>query len=47
MIGMIEAGVVSAGWSGFWTRFVHGLVLVCSVSFYALTARRRGNGVGS
>mgnify|MGYP001693563039 FL=1 len=47
VIGMIEAGVVSAGWSGFWTRFVHGLVLVCSVSFYALTARRRGNGVGS
>ncbi|MDO4785504.1 MAG: ABC transporter permease [Fretibacterium sp.] len=41
VIGMIEAGVVSAGWSGFWTRFVHGLVLVFSVSFYALAARRR------
>ncbi len=47
VIGMIEAGVVSAGWSGFWTRFVHGLVLVFSVSFYALTARRRRGSVGS
>ena len=42
VIGMIEAGVVSAGWSGFWTRFVHGLVLVLSVTFYSLAARRRG-----
>lgn len=41
IIGMIEAGVVSAGWSGFWTRFVHGLVLVLSVSFYAITSRRK------
>ena len=41
IIGMIEAGVVSAGWSGFWTRFVHGLVLVLSVSFYALAAKGR------
>ena len=39
IIGMIEAGLVSAGWSGFWTRFIHGLVLVASVSFYALAAR--------
>lgn len=42
IIGMIEAGLVSAGWSGFWTRFIHGLVLVLSVSFYALAARKRG-----
>lgn len=41
IIGMIEAGLVSAGWSGFWTRFVHGLVLVLSVSFYALAAKRQ------
>jgi len=41
IIGMIEAGLVSAGWSGFWTRFIHGLVLVLSVSFYALAARQR------
>lgn len=41
VIGMIEAGVVSAGWSGFWTRFIHGLILVLSVTFYSLVARRR------
>lgn len=40
IIGMIEAGLVSAGWSGFWTRFIHGLVLVTSVSFYSLAARK-------
>ena len=41
IIGMIEAGLVSAGWSGFWTRFVHGLVLILSVSFYALAQGRK------
>lgn len=41
IIGMIEAGLVSAGWSGFWTRFIHGLVLVASVSFFALAARHK------
>ena len=41
IIGMIEAGLVSAGWSGFWTRFIHGLVLILSVSFYAFVARKR------
>ena len=40
IIGMIEAWLVSAGWSGFWTRFIHGLVLILSVSFYALAARK-------
>ena len=38
VIGMIEAGLVSAGFSGFWTRFVHGLVLVSSVVFYSLAS---------
>ena len=42
VIGMIEAGLVSAGLSGFWTRFVHGLVLVSSVVFYALASERKG-----
>ena len=41
VIGMIEAGLVSAGFSGFWTRFVHGLVLVSSVAFYSLVSDRR------
>lgn len=41
IIGIIEAGIVSSGWSGFWTRFVHGFILLVSVSFYALAARSR------
>ena len=41
IIGIIEAGIVSAGLVGFWTRFVHGLVIILSVTGYALMARRR------
>lgn len=41
IIGIIEAGIVSAGLVGFWTRFIHGLVIILSVSGYALLARRR------
>lgn len=40
IMGMIEAGIVSSGWSGFWTRFVDGLVLLVSVSFYAFASRK-------
>ena len=33
---IIEAGIISAGLSGFWTRLVHGFVIVASVSVYSL-----------
>lgn len=36
IVGMIEAGIISSGISGFWTRTVHGLVIVSAVSCYAL-----------
>lgn len=29
IVGMIEAGIVSSGLSGFWTRAVHGMVICC------------------
>lgn len=35
IIGIIEAGISSAGFSGSWTRLVHGFVIVASVSVYA------------
>ena len=35
IIGIIEAGIISAGLSGFWTRLVYGLIIVLSVSVYA------------
>ena len=41
LIGIIEAGIVTAGLVGFWTRLVHGLVILVSVSAYALMAKRR------
>lgn len=46
VIGMIEAGLVSAGISGFWTRFIHGLILIFSIVFYTMSAKssRRKNG---
>lgn len=35
IIGILEAGIISAGLSGYWTRLVHGLVIITSVSLYA------------
>jgi len=35
IIGIIEAGLISAGFSGFWTRLVYGLIIVLSVTVYA------------
>lgn len=35
IIGIIEAGIISSGLSGFWTRLVHGLIIVVSVTVYA------------
>ncbi len=36
IVGTIEAGIVSSGLSGFWTRAIHGLVIIGAVSCYAL-----------
>lgn len=35
IVGMIEAGIISSGLSGFWTRAVHGMVIIIAVSSYA------------
>ncbi len=36
IVGMLEAGIISAGLSGFWTRAVHGFVIIMAVSFHAI-----------
>lgn len=36
IIGMIEAGIISSGMSGLWTRMVYGIVIVVSVSIHAI-----------
>ena len=39
IISIIEAGLVSSGAQGFWTKLVYGIVLITAVSFYALTSK--------
>lgn len=41
IIGILEAGIISAGLSGYWTRLVHGLVIIFSVSLYALAFKTK------
>ena len=35
VIGMIEAGIIAAGLSGFWIRMIYGLIIVLSVTAYS------------
>lgn len=41
IIGSLEAGIVAAGLSGFWTRFFEGLLILMAITFYTLVRRRR------
>ncbi len=41
IIGILEAGIISVGLSGFWTRLVYGLTIVVSVSIYALVFKQK------
>lgn len=40
IMGSLEAGIVSAGISGFWTQFVSGLVIVLSLTIYAFMNKK-------
>ncbi len=44
IVGIIEAGIVSSGLSGFWTRAIHGLVIISAVSCYALVQENTWQG---
>jgi simple sugar transport system permease protein len=39
IIGMIEAGIISSGLSGLWTRMVYGIVIIVSVSAHAFLTK--------
>lgn len=39
IIGIVEAGIISAGLSGFWTRTVYGIIIVVSASLYVVMAK--------
>ncbi|MCK4599656.1 ABC transporter permease [Candidatus Bipolaricaulota bacterium] len=40
LIGSLEAGIVAAGLSGFWTRFVYGLLILIAVTVHAYLRKR-------
>jgi simple sugar transport system permease protein len=40
IIGAINAGIVAAGLTGFWTQLIYGLIVVISVSLQAVLSRR-------
>jgi len=44
IIGSLEAGIVSGGISGFWTKFIFGVVIVLSLTIYAFMNKRLGLG---
>jgi simple sugar transport system permease protein len=40
IIGAINAGIVAAGLTGFWTQLIYGLIIVMSVSLQTILSRR-------
>ncbi len=40
IIGSLEAGIIAIGLTGFWVRFLNGLLITISVSVYAFMLRR-------
>lgn len=41
IIGSLEAGIVAAGLSGFWTRLIYGVLILVAVTIHTFIRRRR------
>ena len=41
IIGSLEAGIIAIGLSGFWIQLIYGLIIMVSVSIYAVLLRRQ------
>ena len=41
LIGSLEAGIVASGLSGFWTRFICGVLIIVSVIIHTLAKKRK------
>lgn len=41
IIGSLEAGIIAIGLTGFWIQVIYGLIIMVSVSIYAVLLRRR------
>jgi len=39
LIGSLEAGIVAAGLSGFWTQVIYGLLILIAVTIHTLLRR--------
>jgi simple sugar transport system permease protein len=41
LIGSMEAGIVAAGLSGFWTRFIYGLLILVAVTVHTILKKKK------
>jgi len=42
LIGSLEAGIVAAGLTGFWTQFIYGIIILIAVTLHTLIRKREG-----
>lgn len=40
LIGSLEAGIVAAGLTGFWTQFIYGLLIIIAVTLHTVVSQR-------
>ena len=41
IIGSLEAGIIAIGLTGFWIQLIYGLIIMVSVSIYAVLLKKR------